>query len=128
MSNDLLSEALNVIKTHEMAGKDECHVRPSKTVRETLKILQQEGYIGEFEYVDEGYTGYFKINLLGKINKCGAIKPRYPVRKTEWVEWEQKYIPGVGFGKLIVSTPKGMMTNDKAKGANLGGRLIAYVY
>ena len=128
MSNDLLADALNVIKTHEMAGKDECKIQPSKIVRETLKILQKEGYIGDFEYVDEGYTGYFKVKLLGRVNKCGAIKPRYPVKRTEWVEWEEKYIPGVGFGLLIVSTPKGIMTNEKAKENSIGGRLIAYVY
>ncbi|MFH1306457.1 MAG: 30S ribosomal protein S8 [Candidatus Micrarchaeota archaeon] len=128
MSKDLLAEALNVIKTHEMNGKPDCEVKPSKIVREILKILQAKSYIGDFEYVDQGYTGYFRVKLLGKINKCGAIKPRYPIRKNEWVEWEQKFIPGVGFGLLIVSTPEGMMTNAEAKKANTGGRLIAYVY
>jgi len=128
MSNDLLADALNAIKTHEMAGKGICEVKPSKIVRETLKILQEKHYIGDFEYVDEGYTGHFKVKLLGKINKCGSIKPRFPIRKSEWVEWEQKYIPGVGFGLLIVSTPQGLMTNEDAKKNNTGGRLIAYVY
>ncbi|MFH0927444.1 MAG: 30S ribosomal protein S8 [Candidatus Micrarchaeota archaeon] len=128
MSNDLLSDALNTIKTHEMNGKTECEIRPSRIVKETLKILQGRGYIGDFEYIDEGYKGYFKVKLLGKINKCGAIKPRFPIRKNEWFEWEQKFIPGVGFGLLIVSTPQGLMTNEEAKKANIGGRLIAYIY
>lgn len=128
MSKDLLADALNTIKTHEINGKIDCEVKPSKIVRETLKILQAKGFIGDFEYVDEGFSGYFKIKLLGKVNKCGAIKPRYPIRKDEWVEWEQKFIPGVGFGILIVSTPQGLMTNEEAKKQNIGGRLIAYVY
>jgi len=128
MSNDLLADALNTIKTHEVSGKPECEVRPSKIVRETLKILQSKGFIGDFEYVDQGYSGFFRVKLLGKVNKCGAIKPRYPIKKTEWVEWEQKFIPGMGFGILIVSTPNGLMTNEEAKKENLGGRLIAYIY
>jgi len=128
MSNDLLADALNTLKTHEISGKPDCEVKPSKIVRETLKILQAKGYIGDFEYVDLGYTGHFRVKLLGKINRCGAIKPRYPIRRNEWVEWEQKYIPGVGFGFLIVSTPQGLMTNEDAKKRNLGGRLIAFVY
>jgi small subunit ribosomal protein S8 len=128
MSNDLLADALNTIKTHEMAGKPECEVKPSKMVRETLKILQRLGYIGDFEFVDLGNSGFFKVKLLGKVNQCGSIKPRYPVKKDEYAEWEQKFIPGVGFGTIIVSTPKGLMTNDEAKQTKSGGRLIAFIY
>ena len=128
VSKDLLADALNTLKTHEMAGKPDCEVKPSKMVRETLKILQSKGYIGDFEYIDEGTTGHFRVKLMGRINQCGAIKPRFPAKKTEWNEWEQKFIPGVGFGLLIVSTPAGLMTNEEAKTAATGGRLIAFVY
>lgn len=128
MSNDLLADALNTIKTHEMSGKPECEVKPSKMVRETLKILQRAGFIGDFEYVDEGHTGVFRVKLVGRVNQCGAIKPRYAVKKHEWAGWEQKFIPGVGFGLLIVSTPAGLMTNEEAKTAETGGRLLAFIY
>ncbi len=128
MSNDHLADALNTIKTHEMTGKQDCEVKPSKMVRETLKILQGKGYIGDFEYVDEGRSGFFRVKLLGKVNQCGAIKPRFAVKKAGWADWEQKFIPGVGFGLLIVTTPKGLMTNEEAKQAQTGGRLVAYIY
>ncbi|MEM4348138.1 MAG: 30S ribosomal protein S8 [Candidatus Anstonellaceae archaeon] len=128
MANDPLADALNSIKTHEMAGKQFCEVKPSKLVRETLKILQKEGFIGDFEFVDDGRSGYFKIKLLGRINQCGAVKPRFAVKKTEWPEWEQKYLPGANFGLFIVSTPQGLMTNAEAKKRGIGGRLIAYIY
>lgn len=128
MADDLLADALNTIKTHEYGGKGECEVRSSKIVRETLKILQSHGYIGDFEFVDNGKGGYFKIRLLGKINECGAVKPRFPVKKTDWTSWEQRYIPGADFGLLIVSTSEGMMTNREAFTKNIGGRLMAYVY
>lgn len=127
-TKDTLADALNTIKTHEVTGKTECAVRPSKIVRETLKILQAKGYIGDFEYVDEGNLGFFRVKLLGKVNKCGAIKPRFAVKKDQWSEWEQRYIPGISFGLLVVSTPEGLMTNEDAKSRNLGGRLIAFVY
>jgi small subunit ribosomal protein S8 len=128
VSKDLLADALNTLKTHEMAGKPDCEVRPSKMVREVLRILQKNGYIGDFEYIDEGPRSYFRVKLVGRINQCGAIKPRFAVKKSEWAEWEQKYIPGVGFGLIIVSTPKGLMTNEDAKKQATGGRLIAFVY
>jgi small subunit ribosomal protein S8 len=128
MANDPLADALDVIKTHEFKGRQECVIKPSRLVRETLKILQTKRYIGEFEFIDDGKSGTFKVKLLGKINKCGVIKPRFAAKKTEWNEWEQRYIPGVGFGFLIVSTPEGLMTNEDAKKRNIGGRLIAYIY
>lgn len=128
MTNDTLADALNIIKTHEFVGKTQCMVRASKLVREILKILQTHNYVGDFEFVDDGKSGFFKINLLGRINKCGVIKPRFPVKKADWNQWEEQFIPGVGFGLLIVSTPKGMMTNTDAKENETGGRLIAYVY
>jgi small subunit ribosomal protein S8 len=53
MANDPLADALNTIKTHEMFSKAACEVKPSKLVRETLKILQRRGFIGDFEFVDE---------------------------------------------------------------------------
>ena len=128
MAVDHLVDALNTIKTHEHFGKPTCEVHPSKLVRETLKILQARGFIGDFEFVDDGKSGQFRIKLLGKVNKCGAIKPRYPIKGTQWNEWEQKYIPGVGFGILIVSTSSGLMSNEEAKQKGLGGRLLAFVY
>jgi small subunit ribosomal protein S8 len=51
-----------------------------------------------------------------------------PVKRTEWAKMEQQYIPGVGIGLLIVSTPEGVMTNTEAEKKHIGGRLIAYVY
>jgi len=128
MANDPLADALNSIKTHEMFSKQSCEVKPSKLVRETLKILQRKGFIGDFEFVDDGRNGYFSIKLLGRVNECGAVKPRFAVKNNEWNEWEQKYLPGAGFGMFIVSTPNGLMTNEEAKENGLGGRLIAFVY
>jgi len=128
MANDPLADALNTIRTHEMSSKAACEVKPSKLVRETLKILQRKGFIGDFEFVDDGKSGFFRIKLLGRVNKCNAVKPRFAVKNDEWGQWEQKYLPGAGFGIFVVSTPQGLMTNDEAHEKGLGGRLIAYVY
>ncbi|MEM2963562.1 MAG: 30S ribosomal protein S8 [Candidatus Anstonellales archaeon] len=128
MVNDTLADALNTIKISDRVGRKECRVLPSKMVRETLKILQAQHYIGDFEFEDAGRKSRFLVKLLGRINDCGVIKPRFAVKKTQWSFWEQRYIPGEGFGLLIVSTPQGLMTNISAKEKNIGGRLIAYVY
>ncbi|MCC7552825.1 30S ribosomal protein S8 [Candidatus Micrarchaeota archaeon] len=128
MVNDTVADSLNRMKTHEQVGKKECIIQASKLMKEILKILQSNKYIGTYELIEEGHAKLFRIELVGRINKCSAIKPRFPVKKDEWTKWEQQYIPAIGFGMLIVSTPKGIMTNKEAKEHKVGGRIIAYIY
>ncbi len=126
--NDTLADALNIIKTHERVGKMRCRVRASKLVREVLKKLQENGYVDEFEFVDDGKSGFYDVKLSGRINECKAIKPRFPVKADEIIDWERKYLPSVNYGILILTTPKGVMTNREAREQKIGGRLLAYVY
>jgi len=90
--------------------------------------MQKWGYIGAFEFIDDGKNGLFKVELLGAINKCGVIKPRTPVKNHELENWEMRYLPAKEFGILIMTTPKGVMTHKQAKEENIGGILLAYVY
>ncbi|RLE78295.1 MAG: 30S ribosomal protein S8 [Thermoprotei archaeon] len=126
---DPLANTLSTVWNNEMRGKKECITYPaSKFVAEVLRVMQRAGYIGEFEYIDDGRGGKFRIQLLGRINKCGVIKPRFPVKKNEFEEWEKRYLPARDIGILIVSTPKGVMTHREAKRLGIGGVLVAYVY
>ncbi len=125
---DPLADALTAISNASAVGKREVTVRiASKLLGNVLKILQDEGYIGEFEYI-EGRGGAFKVKLLGRINKIGAIKPRFSVKKDEFEYWERRYLPASNVGVLIVSTPQGVMTHREAKKRGIGGVLIAYCY
>ena len=127
--HDLINDAISNIKNHEKIGKTECVVKPkSKLLIEILRLFQKKGYIGEFEVSDESTGGSVKIKLIKKINDCGIIKPRYPVKKDEFPAWEQRFLPARDFGMLIVSTPQGVMSHSEAIEKGLGGRLLAYVY
>lgn len=129
MKRDVINDTLVAIKNAEAVGKSDLVVEPtSKLLKGVLKIMQHLGYIGEFEYLDDHRGGKFKISLLHKINKCGAVKPRFAIKKAEYEKWEQRYLPARDFGVLIVSTSKGLMTHKDSKEKGLGGRLIAYVY
>jgi small subunit ribosomal protein S8 len=129
MKRDLLNDTLVAIKNAEAVGKQEVIIGPtSKLLEGVLKIMQQSGYIGDFEYVDDGRGGQFKINLIHHLNKCGVIKPRFSVKRKEYERWEQRYLPADNFGILVVSTPEGLMTHYDSKKKGLGGRLIAYIY
>lgn len=125
---DYLADALNTIKTHEIVGQNTCTVKATKLIGEILRVLKDHNYLKDFKAVDDGRGGWYEVQLDGRINDCGVIKPRMPVRRHEWAKKEQEFIPGFGVGLLIVSTPKGIMTNAEADQKKSGGRLLAYVY
>lgn len=126
---DPLSTALETIMNNEERGKKECIVSPApKLVANVFRILQKHGYIGEFEFIDDGRFGKFRIQLLGRINKCGVIKPRFSVSYKEIDKWVQKFLPGKDLGILVLTTSKGLMTHKEALANKVGGQLLAYVY
>ena len=129
MLNDPLADAMSAIKNAEQKGKRECIIKPaSKLIGGVLKVLKEEGYIREFEFIEDGKAGTFKVTLNGVINDCGVIKPRYPVKYTELEKWESKYLPARDFGILILTTTKGIISQKKAKEDNIGGKLLVYAY
>ncbi len=129
MLTDPIADAMTRIKHAENAGKKNVLLKPaSKLLGNILSVMQKRGYIGEYEYIDDGKGGIYKVKLLGKINDCKAIKPKHPVKMMELENWEKKFLPAAGVGMLIVSTPSGVMDNEDAKKRKVGGRLIAYVY
>ena len=129
MLNDVLSAGLSKILNAERTGKKECTVKPaSKLMTNVFKLMNEHRYIGSVELVENTKGGFLKINLMGKLNKCGSIKPRYAVKKGDFEKYEKRYLLAKDFGMLIVSTQQGIMTHIDAKSKNIGGRLIAYVY
>jgi small subunit ribosomal protein S8 len=126
---DTLANGLTTIINNEMRNKRECIISPaSKLLGRILRIIQLNGYIGEFEFIDDGRSGKFKVQLLGRINKCGAIRPRFSVKLDEFEEWEKKFLPSRDVGILVISTPRGVLSHREAIEKRIGGRLLAFVY
>src|SRR5688572_15991161 len=129
MLQDPLSDALSQIKNAERIGKKEILLRPaSKLIGRVLKVMQEQGFIGPFEFIEDQRGGVYRVNLEGRINDCGVIKPRYAVQRAEFEKWESRYLPAQDFGSLILTTTQGVMSQYQAKEINMGGRLLAYVY
>lgn len=129
MLNDPLANALSAILNAEKIGRKECVIRPSsKVIIKVLSVIQDNYYIGDVEEVKDTRGGSIKVNLLGNINKCGAIKPRFSVKKNLYEKFEKRFLPAKDMGVIVVSTPKGIMTQADAKKKGIGGRLLAYCY
>lgn len=127
--NDTLSAALSSMMNAEKISRNEVTVFPSsKIIKEVLNVIKHNGYVGEFKEIADSKGKRLQISLLGKINKCGAIKPRFSITLKEYEKFEKRFLPAKDFGILVISTNKGIMTNIKAKEKKLGGKLLAYCY
>ena len=128
MRHDILSDVLVTIKNADLLGKASAVVPASKLIGNILKLLTEKGYLNNYEFSDDGRGGEFVISLNGRINGCGAIKPRFSVKLKDMETHEARYLPAKDFGILILTTPYGVMNNDQAREASTGGKLLAYVY
>jgi len=129
MLNDPLANALSTIKNAERKGKGKCIIQPSsKIIGGVLSLLKERGYVGSFEFIDDGKAGIFQVDLIGNINNCGVIKPRYPIKRSDLDRWESRYLPARDFGLLILTTTQGIISHYDARKKGIGGKLLAYVY
>ena len=129
MLNDPLANALSTIKNAESRGMGKCAIRPSsKLIGGVLTLLKEKGYVGNFDRIDDGKAGVFTVELIGNINNCGVIKPRYPIKGNELDKWESRYLPARDFGLLILTTTEGIISHYDARKKGIGGKLLAYIY
>lgn len=128
MQQDTLSNALSAINNAARDDKEYATIAPtSNVIKNVLIELQQKGYIGVFELVEDGKGGKFKVEVTN-INECQPVKPNFSVQKDEFEKWAKRYLPARNFGDLLVTTSHGIMTHEKAREEEVGGKLLGYVY
>lgn len=128
MKHDALSDVFSIIKNSESIGKKECTIPASEMIKGVLKVIQGNKYIGNFEFVEDGRGGSFKVELVGRINDCNSVRPRFSVGKQEFIKWEKKFLPANNIGILILTTSKGIFDQKEASKQGVGGKLLGYIY
>ena len=123
MSQDVVSDILNEIMNAIRSGKTDIVVRRySKLLIKVLEIMKRYDYV-DFKLEDEKLT----INIKN-LSECKSIKPRYSVDKKSIGKYTQRFLPARNFGYVILSTNKGLMTQEEAQESKIGGSLIAYFF
>uniref|UniRef100_A0A6U5ERI1 30S ribosomal protein S8, chloroplastic n=1 Tax=Corethron hystrix TaxID=216773 RepID=A0A6U5ERI1_9STRA len=125
----VLADCLKTMTNAEKRGKRQVLIRPSsKVIVKFLQVMQQHGYIGEFEIVDDHRAGKIVVQLTGRINKCGVICPRFDVKVGEIERWVVNLLPSRQFGHIVFSTTYGMMTHEEARRKKTGGKILGFFY
>jgi small subunit ribosomal protein S8 len=126
MSQDIVADALNMIRNSKISGNDTVRINKiSNLLIEILKIMKQEKAIKKYKIDAKDKS----ITLtIGELAECRAIKPRFSCDKDQIDKYRRRYLPSRNLGSLIISTNKGLMTHLEAQNENIGGCLIAYFY
>ncbi|KAM3133281.1 40S ribosomal protein S15a [Paramecium bursaria] len=126
---NVLNDCLRSIVNAERQGRKQVLIRPvSKLVIKFLQVMQRQGYIGEFEIVDDHRSGKIVVELKGRINKCGVISPRYDLTLGDFEKWTNNILPARQFGSLVLTTNIGILTHEEARQRHVGGKVLGFFY
>lgn len=128
---DPIADMLTRIRNANQMKHKTVNVPASKLKTEILNVLKQEGYIVDFERVNDGVQGTLKVTLKYLENEERVIRGLKKISKPGLrVYAKTDDIPKVlnGLGIAVISTSKGLMTDRAARRDKVGGEVIAYVW
>ncbi|CAK9300546.1 unnamed protein product [Gordionus sp. m RMFG-2023] len=126
---NVLADCLKTINNGERKGKRQVLIRPSsKVIIKFLTVMMKHGYIGEFEYVDDHRSGKIVVNLIGRLNKCGVISPRFDVPLRNLEKWTSNLLPSRQFGYIVLTTSSGIMDHEEARRKHVGGKILGFFF
>lgn len=134
--NDPIADMLTRLRNSIMAGQTVAAIPSSKLKVEIARILKEEGYIEDYEVV-QGDKPYLPVLRL-RLKYVGERRQRRPVitglervsRPGRRVYTRKQDIPWIlsGLGIAILSTPKGVMTGQRARQLGVGGEILCKVW
>ena len=127
---DPIADMLTRIRNANQAKHENVTMPASRLKLEILAVLKNEGYISEYEKIEDGKQGVIKVTLKYN-NKDRVIKGLKKISKPGLrVYAKSSELPQVlnGLGVAIISTSNGIMTDREARSKKLGGEVIAFVW
>ncbi|CAL6044355.1 Ribosomal_protein S15A [Hexamita inflata] len=126
---NILRDALKNLCNAQQAGSRQAIIRPiNPVVIEFLKQMQATNYIGDFTIVDDRRGNKCVVNLIGRLNKCAVISPRFDVPVADMEKYTNSLLPSRLFGHVIFATSQGIMDQTEAQKRHVGGKIIGFFY
>ena len=129
--SDPIADMLTRIRNANTAKHDTVEIPASKTKVHLAEILKEEGFIKDFEVVDDNVQGKIVVSLKYGPNRERVISGLKRISKPGLRRYcKSDNVPKVlgGLGIAIISTSKGIMTDKEARKAGLGGEVICYIW
>ncbi|MCR4398486.1 MAG: 30S ribosomal protein S8 [Firmicutes bacterium] len=128
---DPIADMLTRIRNALMVNHEQVELPGSKMKRAIAEILKEEGYIRDYDWIDDGKQGVIKIHLKYGANRSKVITGLKRISRPGLrVYVKSEEIPRVlgGLGLAILSTSKGIMTDKKARKEGVGGEVLCYIW
>ena len=128
---DAIADFFTRIRNANMVMHETVEAPSSKIKLAIADILKNEGYIRNYEFIEDGKQGVIRIYLKYGDKKTKVINGIKRISKPGLRVYVKKdEVPKVlgGLGTAIVSTSEGVMSDQKARQAKLGGELICYIW
>ncbi len=128
---DPVADFLTRIRNGNMVMHETVEAPSSKIKVSIAEIMKEEGYIKDYEYIQDGKQGIIRVYLKYGPNKEKVITGIKRISKPGLRVYVKKDdIPKVlgGLGTAVISTSKGLMTDKSARKTGLGGEVICYIW
>ncbi len=128
---DPIADMLTRIRNAIMVNHEQVEVPGSRLKKAIAQILKEEGFIRDFEWINDGKQGIIKVHLKYGPDRTKVITGLRRISKPGL----RVYVPsdGVpkvlgGLGLAILSTSKGIMTDKRARKEGVGGEVLCYIW
>ncbi|MDD2585975.1 MAG: 30S ribosomal protein S8 [Syntrophomonadaceae bacterium] len=128
---DPVADFLTRIRNGNMVMHETVEIPSSNTKKGIADILKTEGYIKDYEYIEDGKQGIIRVYLKYGPNRAKVITGLKRISKPGLRVYVKKdEIPKVlsGLGTAIISTSQGLMSDKNARKKGLGGEVICYIW
>ncbi|AIG24603.1 30S ribosomal protein S8 [Brevibacillus sp. 7WMA2] len=128
---DPVADMLTRVRNANMVRHEKVEIPASNLKKEIARILKEEGFIRDAEFIEDNKQGIIRLFLKYGVNNERVITGLKRISKPgHRVYANNNEIPRVlgGLGVALISTSKGVLTDKQARQAHVGGEVLAYIW